>query len=85
VSNIGDAAKAEIERLKAVALAEKREAKRASELRRQEKKSVKRKCALCGIDESERTPFFAHPEGLGPACKELQSCEHFRAANKILP
>ncbi len=85
MSNISDGAKAENERLKAQALAEKREAKRLAEARRQEKKSVKRKCTLCGTEESERIPFFAHPEGLGPSCKEPQFCEHFRASGKVLP
>ncbi len=82
MTNISDGAKAENERLKAQALAEKREAKRQAEIRRSDKKSAKRKCVMCGTEESERTPFFAHPDGIGPSCKEPQFCEHYRLSGK---
>lgn len=54
-------------------------AKQLAEERRNERKSRKRKCALCGVEESEKTPFVAHPDGLGPTCKEPSVCEHNRA------
>jgi hypothetical protein len=54
-------------------------AKQLAEQRRAEMKNKKRKCALCGTEESEKTPFFAHPEGIGPTCKEPALCEHYRA------
>ena len=47
--------------------------------RRVDAKNRKRKCALCGTDETERTPFVAHPDGIGPTCKEPGLCEHYRA------
>lgn len=54
-------------------------AKQLAEERRNERKNRKRKCAMCGIEESDKTPFFAHPDGLGPTCKEPSLCEHYRA------
>ena len=54
-------------------------AKQLAEERRAERKNRKRKCALCGTDETERTPFVAHPDGIGPTCKEPGLCEHYRA------
>ncbi len=54
-------------------------AKQLAEERRNERKNRKRKCAMCGIEESDKTPFFAHPDGLGPTCKEPSMCEHYRA------
>ncbi len=55
------------------------QAKKIAEQRRQEARARKRKCALCGTEETERTPFFAHPDGIGPTCKEPGLCEHYRA------
>ncbi len=55
------------------------QAKKIAEQRRLDAKNRKRKCALCGTDESERTPFVAHPDGIGPTCKEPGLCEHYRA------
>lgn len=61
----------------AKALREK--AKQIAEFRRAERKNRKRKCALCGQEENEKVPFVAHPDGIGPTCKEQSSCEHHRA------
>ena len=54
-------------------------AKQLAEERRAERKNRKRKCALCGVEESEKTPFVAHPDGIGPSCKEPSLCENYRA------
>jgi hypothetical protein len=54
-------------------------AKQLAEERRAERKNRKRKCALCGVEESEKTPFVAHPDGIGPSCKEASVCENYRA------
>lgn len=61
----------------AKALREK--AKQIAEQRRQERKNRKRKCALCGTEENEKVPFVAHPDGIGPTCKEPSMCDHYRA------
>ncbi len=53
-------------------------AKQLAEARRLEAKNRKRKCSLCGVDENEKTPFIAHPDGIGPVCKETAVCEHNR-------
>jgi len=39
-------------------------AKQLAEERRTERKNRKRKCSLCGTEESEKTPFVAHPDGI---------------------
>ena len=54
-------------------------AKQLAEERRTERKNRKRKCSLCGTEESEKTPFVAHPDGIGPSCKEPSLCENYRA------
>ncbi|MFO0594738.1 MAG: hypothetical protein U0228_05525 [Myxococcaceae bacterium] len=54
-------------------------AKQLAEERRAERKNRKRKCALCGTEESDKTPFVAHPDGIGPSCKEPSLCDNFRA------
>ncbi len=54
-------------------------AKQLAEERRTERKNRKRHCALCGVEESEKVPFFAHPDGIGPSCKEPSLCETYRA------
>ena len=56
------------------------QAKKLAEQRRADRKNRKRKCALCGTEESEKTPFVAHPDGIGPSCKDPSVCEHYRAA-----
>ncbi|MBX7115245.1 MAG: hypothetical protein K1X64_13030 [Myxococcaceae bacterium] len=58
------------------------EAKKIAEARRADRKVRKRKCAMCGIEESEKTPFFAHPDGLGPTCREPTFCENYRQAQR---
>ncbi len=58
-------------------------AKQIAEARRAEKKNKKRKCAMCGTEESDKSPFFAHPDGLGPTCREPALCEHYRAGPKL--
>ncbi len=54
-------------------------AKQLAEQRRLEAKNRKRKCALCATEENEKAPFVAHPDGIGPVCKEASVCEHNRA------
>lgn len=58
-------------------------AKLIAEARRTERKNKKRHCALCSVEESEKSPFVAHPDGIGPTCREPAMCEHYRAAPKI--
>lgn len=58
------------------------QAKVMAEQRRLERKNRKRKCAMCGVDESEKTPFVAHPDGIGPTCKEPGMCDHYRAMKR---
>ncbi len=53
--------------------------KQLAVVRRTERKNRKRKCSLCGTEESEKTPFVAHPDGIGPSCKEPSLCENYRA------
>jgi hypothetical protein len=55
-------------------------AKAIAEQRRAERRMRKRKCVVCGVEESERTPLGAHPDGIGPACKDTASCQARRAA-----
>jgi hypothetical protein len=68
------------EGLDAKALREK--AKQLAEQRRSERKNRKRKCALCGIEENDKTPFVPHPDGIGPACRDPATCESHRALGK---
>jgi hypothetical protein len=63
--------------------AAREEAKKIAEARRVEAKSKKRKCALCGTEESDKTPFFAHPDGIGPTCREPNVCEHYRSMPRL--
>jgi hypothetical protein len=58
------------------------DAKRIAEERRAQAKNRKRKCALCGQEENEKSPYVAHPDGIGPTCKEPMMCEHYRAIGK---
>jgi hypothetical protein len=44
-------------------------AKAIAEARRAERRSRKRKCVVCSVEESERFPLNAHPDGIGPACR----------------
>ena len=54
-------------------------AKELAEQRRAERKARKRKCVLCGVEESDKTPLGAHPDGIGPSCKEEAACLARRA------
>ena len=49
-------------------------AKALAQQRRAERRARKRRCVLCKVEESEKTPLVAHPDGLGPACKDERSC-----------
>lgn len=58
-------------------------AKQIAEARRAELKNKKRKCALCGVEESDKTPFVPHPDGIGPTCREPSMCESYRAGPRF--
>jgi hypothetical protein len=60
-------------------------AKQIAEQRRAERKNRKRKCALCGTEENEKVPFVAHPDGIGPTCKEPTTCDQYRAQSAARP
>ncbi len=55
-------------------------AKEIAEAWRAERRSRKRKCVLCGVEESDKTPLGAHPDGIGPSCKDELGCQARRAA-----
>jgi hypothetical protein len=55
-------------------------AKEIAEQRRAERRTRKRKCVLCSVEESDKTPLGAHPDGIGPACKDEASCRARRAS-----
>jgi hypothetical protein len=59
-------------------------AKQLAEQRRAERRNRKRRCALCGVEENEKLPFVAHPDGIGPACKEPATCDQNRVASSRL-
>ena len=40
-------------------------AKQIAETRRAERRARKRKCVLCGIEESDKSPLGPHPDGIG--------------------
>lgn len=54
-------------------------AKAIAEARRAERKNRKRKCVLCGVEESDKTPLGPHPDGIGPSCKDEPACHARRA------
>ena len=54
-------------------------AKAIAEQRRAERRQRKRKCVLCGAEESDKNPLGAHPDGIGPACKDEGACQSRRA------
>jgi hypothetical protein len=54
-------------------------AKEIAEQRRAERRQRKRRCVLCAVEESDRTPLGPHPEGIGPACREESACLGRRA------
>ena len=49
-------------------------AKAIAEQRRQERRNRKRRCVLCGAEESEKVPLGPHPDGIGPSCKDEGGC-----------
>jgi hypothetical protein len=55
-------------------------AKLIAEQRRAERRNRKRKCVLCGVEESDKTPLGPHPDGIGPSCKDELSCQARRAS-----
>lgn len=55
-------------------------AKQIAEQRRAERRLRKRKCVLCGVEESDKAPLGAHPDGIGPSCKDEIACQSRRAA-----
>lgn len=61
------------------AKAARERAKAIAEQRRAERRNRKRKCVLCGVEESEKAPLGAHPDGIGPSCKDEPSCQTRRA------
>lgn len=54
-------------------------AKEIAEQRRAERRLRKRKCVLCSVEESDKSPLGAHPDGIGPSCKEEAPCVARRA------
>jgi len=54
-------------------------AKEIAEQRRAERRQRKRRCVLCGIEESDRAPLGPHPDGIGPSCREESACLSRRA------
>jgi hypothetical protein len=55
-------------------------AKQIAEQRRAERRNRKRKCVLCGMEESDKNPLGPHPDGIGPSCRDEASCQSRRAA-----
>jgi hypothetical protein len=62
------------------AKAARERAKAIAEQRRLERRNRKRRCVLCGAEESERVPLGAHPDGIGPSCKDDAACQLRRSA-----
>ena len=54
-------------------------AKAIAEQRRAERRLRKRKCVLCAAEESDKNPLGAHPDGIGPSCKDELACQGRRA------
>ncbi|MFY0529085.1 hypothetical protein ACN28I_39955 [Archangium gephyra] len=63
------------------AKAARERAKAIAEQRRAERRNRKRKCVVCGVEESDKTPLGAHPDGIGPSCKDELTCQARRAAS----
>lgn len=55
-------------------------AKQLAEHRRQERRNKKRHCVVCKAEENEKEPFVAHPDGIGPSCKDTVACDMRRRA-----
>jgi hypothetical protein len=62
------------------AKAARERAKAIAEQRRLERRNRKRKCVLCSVEESDKTPLGPHPDGIGPSCKDEVTCQARRAA-----
>ncbi|WNG34219.1 hypothetical protein F0U60_11800 [Archangium minus] len=62
------------------AKAARERAKAIAEQRRAERRNRKRKCVVCGVEESDKTPLGPHPEGIGPSCKDEVTCQARQAA-----
>jgi hypothetical protein len=54
-------------------------AKQIAEQRRAERRNRKRKCVLCGMEESDKNPLGPHPDGIGPSCRDEAACQSRRA------
>ena len=54
-------------------------AKAIAEQRRAERRTRKRKCVLCGVEESDKTPLGPHPDGIGPSCRDEMACQARKA------
>ncbi len=54
-------------------------AKAIAEQRRAERRTRKRKCVLCSMEESDKTPLGPHPDGIGPSCRDEIACQARRA------
>jgi hypothetical protein len=54
-------------------------AKAIAEQRRAERRTRKRKCILCGTEESDKSPLGPHPDGIGPSCRDEIGCQARRA------
>lgn len=60
------------------AKAARERAKQIAEQRRTERRNRRRRCVLCSAEESDKTPFGPHPDGIGPVCKDELSCQSRR-------
>lgn len=56
------------------AKAARERAKAIAEQRRLDRKNRKRKCVVCAAEESDKVPLGAHPDGIGPSCKDEGGC-----------
>jgi len=74
VSDLQDKQAQERDRAKQETSRRRAEAKADAEKRRVERKARKRRCTLCGVEENDKTPFQAHPDGIGPACRDSGVC-----------
>jgi hypothetical protein len=63
------------------AKAARERAKAIAEARRAERRNRKRKCVLCGAEESEKVPLGAHPDGIGPSCRDEPGCNMRRVGS----
>jgi hypothetical protein len=54
-------------------------AKAIAEQQRAERRQRKRKCVLCGAEESDKNPLGPHPDGIGPTCRDEAACQSRKA------